>query len=158
MLEDVQQREDFPGRTDRQTDRLPGCSASSSPYTFPWLLLCSSCRPAFLITDGAGLCDFSWSSNYLNSVCVRACVSALPELGAARGPWICHRVLEAESVSQSSSSSPEYVSAPRVHTHHTLVNTDGNTQSVLRSVQLNTSGRRVRLIRSTFNMVSFTSK
>ena len=129
---------------------LPSCFVSVLLYThihfplflfFSWsfavaLLLSSSLPslPAFFISDRAGLWDFSWGSNYLNFVWVRCvfvcmyvcvpkhvCSALFPAMS------ICHRILEAESVNHSASSS---TSQQRVFTCliQALINTYTDTQ------------------------------
>lgn len=91
---------------------LPAHPAS---FLYPWWA-----------SDRAGLCDFSWSSNYLNFVCswarcacVHVCLRAKAVLLDAVPSHVdLSSVLKAESVNHSASSSQKYISAPSVHTPH----------------------------------------
>lgn len=90
---------------------------------------CLPSLPAFFISGGPvagqGSVISAGSSNYLNFVCISGfvvcactyvCVPKhfFPVLFPAMS--ICHRILGAESVNHSASSSQKYISAPSVHT------------------------------------------
>ncbi len=86
-------------------------------------LLSASFLYQWRASDRAGLCDFSWSSNYLNSVCccvslcactcVHVCVPKHFSLLLLPIMSIRRQILESEGVNHSVSCRQKYIPAPK---------------------------------------------